>query len=86
MDRTPRQPSDRVLIAGAVEDLPEIHRLLEDLPETAYGQVFVEVALEEEAGGGAGSDMVGACFLEIWSAIGLKRVRTGVYLSVKWWC
>ncbi|MBF4590184.1 MULTISPECIES: SIP domain-containing protein [unclassified Curtobacterium] len=48
MDRTPRQPSDRVLIAGAVEDLPEIHRLLEDLPETAYGQVFVEVALEEQ--------------------------------------
>ena len=48
MDRTPRQPSDRVLIAGAVEDLPEIHRLLEDLPETAYGQVFVEVALAEQ--------------------------------------
>ncbi|WP_267423093.1 MULTISPECIES: SIP domain-containing protein [unclassified Curtobacterium] len=48
MDRTRRQPSDRVLIAGAVEDLSEIHRLLEDLPETAYGQVFVEVALEEQ--------------------------------------
>lgn len=43
-----QQPGDRVLIAGAVEDLPEIHRLLEDLPETAYGQVFVEVALEEQ--------------------------------------
>ncbi|ROS73831.1 siderophore-interacting protein [Curtobacterium sp. PhB130] len=48
MARTRRQPSERILIAGAVEDLPEIHRMLAELPENAYGQVFVEVALDEQ--------------------------------------
>ncbi|MBF4614974.1 SIP domain-containing protein [Curtobacterium sp. VKM Ac-1376] len=48
MARTRRQPSDRILIAGGAEDLVEIHRQLEDLPENAYGQVFVEVALDEQ--------------------------------------
>ncbi|QSB22367.1 SIP domain-containing protein [Curtobacterium sp. 24E2] len=48
MARTRRQPSERILIAGGVEDLPEIRRQLEDLPENAYGQVFVEVALDEQ--------------------------------------
>ncbi|MCA5922936.1 MULTISPECIES: SIP domain-containing protein [Curtobacterium] len=48
MARTRRQPSDRILIAGGAEDLGEIHRMLEDLPENAYGQVFVEVALDEQ--------------------------------------
>lgn len=36
------------MIAGSVDDLPEITRMLEDLPENAYGQVFVEVALQEQ--------------------------------------
>lgn len=48
MARTRRQPSERVLIAGGVEDLPEITRMLEDLPVNAYGQVFVEAALPEQ--------------------------------------
>ncbi|WP_083420827.1 SIP domain-containing protein [Curtobacterium sp. MCBA15_009] len=48
MARTRRQPTDRVLVAGGAEDLPEIRRRLEDLPENAYGQVFVEVALDEQ--------------------------------------
>lgn len=45
---TDGQPDERVMIAGAVEDLAEIHRRLTDLPESAYGQVFVEVALAEQ--------------------------------------
>ena len=48
MARTRRQPSERILLAGGVDDLPEITRMLEDLPENAYGQVFVEVALDEQ--------------------------------------
>jgi len=48
MARTRRQPSERILIAGGAEDLVEIHRLLEELPENAYGQVFVEVAVQEQ--------------------------------------
>jgi len=48
MARTRRQPSERILLAGGVDDLPEIIRMLEDLPENAYGQVFVEVALDEQ--------------------------------------
>ncbi|MCS5506229.1 siderophore-interacting protein [Curtobacterium flaccumfaciens] len=48
MARTRRQPSERILIAGGAEDLVEIHRQLEELPENAYGQVFVEVALDEQ--------------------------------------
>ncbi|WP_413601956.1 SIP domain-containing protein [Curtobacterium sp. Curtsp57] len=48
MARTRRQPSERILIAGSSDDLVEIHRLLLDLPENAYGQVFVEVALDEQ--------------------------------------
>lgn len=48
MTSTPQQPCERVLIAGAVEDLPEVHRMLTELPETAYGQVFLEVAVEEQ--------------------------------------
>jgi NADPH-dependent ferric siderophore reductase len=48
MARTRRQPSERILLAGGVDDLPEITRMLEDLPENAYGQVFVEAALPEQ--------------------------------------
>ncbi|WIB75863.1 SIP domain-containing protein [Curtobacterium sp. MCPF17_002] len=48
MARTRRQPSERILLAGGVDDLPEISRMLEDLPANAYGQVFVEVALQEQ--------------------------------------
>jgi NADPH-dependent ferric siderophore reductase len=48
MARTRRQPSERILIAGGAEDLVEIHRQLEELPENAYGQVFVEVAVDEQ--------------------------------------
>lgn len=48
MSMTDGQPSERVMIAGAVEDLAEIHRRLVHLPESAYGQVFVEVALAEQ--------------------------------------
>ncbi|MGU3408773.1 SIP domain-containing protein [Microbacterium sp. M1A1_1b] len=48
MAMTGDQPTERVMLAGAVEDLTEIHRRLAALPETAYGQVFVEVALAEQ--------------------------------------
>jgi len=48
MARTRRQPSERILIAGDASDLPEIHGMLTELPENAYGQVFVEVALDEQ--------------------------------------
>ncbi|WP_433928887.1 SIP domain-containing protein [Curtobacterium flaccumfaciens] len=48
MARTRRQPSERILIAGGAEDLVEIHRQLEELAENTYGQVFVEVALDEQ--------------------------------------
>ena len=48
MARTRRQPSERILIAGGVDDIPEMTRMLEDLPENAYGQVFVEAALAEQ--------------------------------------
>lgn len=48
MARTRRQPSERILIAGSVDDLPEMARMLRDLPDNAYGQVFVEVALADQ--------------------------------------
>ncbi|MBM7801570.1 NADPH-dependent ferric siderophore reductase [Curtobacterium luteum] len=48
MARTRRQPSERVLVAGSARDLPEIRRQLLELPDDAYGQVFVEVAVDEE--------------------------------------
>lgn len=48
MARTRRQPSERILLAGGVDDLPAITRMLEDLPANAYGQVFVETALPEQ--------------------------------------
>lgn len=48
MARTRRQPTERILLAGGVEDLPEIARMLADLPENAYGQVFVEAAFVEQ--------------------------------------
>lgn len=41
-------PADRVLLAGAADDLPEIRLLLDALPDTAYGQVVVEVAFAEQ--------------------------------------
>ncbi|WP_071300825.1 SIP domain-containing protein [Curtobacterium sp. MCBA15_001] len=42
------RPGERVMLAGAVEDLAEIHRRLVGLSDAAYGQVFVEVALAEQ--------------------------------------
>ncbi len=43
-----QQPVERVLVAGTAGDLSEIHRQLVELPETAYGQVFVEVTHADE--------------------------------------
>ncbi|WIB01646.1 SIP domain-containing protein [Curtobacterium sp. MCBA15_012] len=40
--------TDRVLVAGGLADLPEVRRILEELPDSAYGQVFVEVAFADE--------------------------------------
>ncbi len=48
MTRNRQPPAEHVLVAGCADDLPEIHRQLVELPDTAYGQVFVEVALEDE--------------------------------------
>jgi NADPH-dependent ferric siderophore reductase len=48
MTRNRQEPAPRVLVAGCADDLPEIHRQLLELPDTAYGQVFVEVALADE--------------------------------------
>jgi NADPH-dependent ferric siderophore reductase len=42
MIRSRRQPRTRVLIAGDAADLPDIVATLDALPDTAYGQVFVE--------------------------------------------
>ncbi|WP_186317517.1 SIP domain-containing protein [Curtobacterium sp. 9128] len=48
MATTDPRPDHHVMLAGAVEDLDEVHRRLAELPETAYGQVFVEVAVTEQ--------------------------------------
>jgi NADPH-dependent ferric siderophore reductase len=48
MARTRRLPSERILVAGTVDDLADIQAVLDALPDNAYGQVYVEATMPDE--------------------------------------